>query len=332
MKDFTLQISITGSCNCRCKHCYIEGHSSELTVKEIESILQQYCQLISFLENKDGETLRPLLNITGGEPLLYSDLDGLFLLLKKFSSRFVYRIATNGTLLNEAIIEKIKDLKFQFVQVSLDGNSQTHDAIRGKGNFQKVLYGLDLLAEAGINSRVSFTACKENYKEFSLVAEICRQHSVRTLWSDRYVPCSPSQIISPLSPIEAKEFVEILQQERKRKENLFADLSVQNYRSLQFLASSQFPYHCTAGEYSIAIDEKGNVYPCRRMFVVCGNIKNDTLKDIYLYNPTFLQLRKHTIPTKCLHCKYKNSCLGGAKCQAYAVYNNFDEKDPGCWL
>ena len=235
MQDFTLQIHITGKCNCRCKHCYIGDHAGELTPDTISKILDQYQGLIATLEAQNKETFRPLVNITGGEPFLYSELDRLFEIMESRKGEFVFRIATNGTVLNDAILEKLQKLSLPFAQVSLDGNEEIHDLIRGKGNFQKVLGALDLLYTYHIPSRVSFTAHKGNYKTFPQVAKVCREHHVHTLWSDRYVPCEEDRGILPLSREETKEYVEILSVEKKNPANFESGLSVQNYRSLQFL-------------------------------------------------------------------------------------------------
>lgn len=332
MQEFTLQIHITGKCNCRCKHCYISEHSSELSLSTINRILDQYKELILWLENHAQEPFRPLVNLTGGEPFLYSDLDGLFSLIEQRKEEFVFRIATNGTLFNEKILKKLKSLHLPFIQVSLDGDEKIHDSIRGKGNFTQVLRALDLLSDYGINSRVSFTAHRDNYQSFEKVAEICRQHHVKTLWSDRYVLCEANSCIFPMSKSETKEYVSILNKEKKNPDNFVEGLSIQNYRSLQFLASGEYPYHCTAGKYSIAIDENGDVFPCRRMFIKCGNIYEQHIRDLYLHYPLFESLRETKYPDECQNCPHVSFCNGGSRCQSYAFYQDFNRKDPGCWL
>ena len=332
MQDFTLQIHITGKCNCRCKHCYISEHAGELTPHTISEILDQYQGLIAMLQAQNKETFRPLVNITGGEPFLYSELDSLFEIMERRKDEFVFRIATNGTLLDDRILGKLKKLSLPFVQVSLDGNEEIHDGIRGKGNFRQVLEGLDRLHTYGIPSRVSFTAHKGNYKTFPEVANICRQHGVHTLWSDRYVPCEEERGIVGLSREETGEYVAMLASEKKNPANFEAGLSVQNYRALQFLSSGAFPYHCTAGIYSIAIDENGDVFPCRRMFLKCGNIYQETLQEIYFHSPVFQELQGAKAPEECANCPHASFCKGGSKCQSYALYQNLGRKDPGCWL
>lgn len=332
MKDFTLQIHIVGKCNCRCKHCYINAHSGELSLDTINTILDQYKELLSLLEEHDKEAFRPLVNITGGEPFLYSEIDGLFQLLQQRGNEFVFRIATNGTLLNDDLLKKLQPLNLPFIQVSLDGNEYIHDSIRGAGNFKKVIDALDMLHRYHINSRVSFTAHKDNYRSFKEVARVCREHHVQTLWSDRYVLCEEDNGILPLSPEEAKEYVYMLDVEKKNPENFESGLSIQNYRSLQFIASGEYPYHCTAGKYSIAIDENGDVFPCRRMFLKCGNIYNTDIREIYLHNNVFIHLRTANVPQECNHCPHMSFCRGGSRCQSYALHENFSHKDPGCWL
>jgi len=219
MKDFTIQIHITGKCNCRCRHCYINEHANELSPNTINGILDQYKGLIALLEERKKETFRPLVNITGGEPFLYSNLDQLLQLIQQRGNEFVFRIATNGTLLHDDLLKRLQSLNLPFIQVSLDGNETIHDSIRGKGNFKEVVKALEKLYAYHINSRVSFTAHKDNYQSFKDVAKVCREHHVQTLWSDRYVLCEGDNGIRPLSPEETKEYVYMLDAEKKNPEN-----------------------------------------------------------------------------------------------------------------
>ena len=123
-----------------------------------------------------------------------------------------------------------------------------------------------------------------------------------------------------------------MQQEFVNMENARAGLRIENYRALQFLASHMLPYYCKAGEQLIVVDEQGNIMPCRRMPIICGNVNETTLSEVYLKNPTFLDLRKHDVEGKCKSCRHVKFCKGGSRCMAYAVHGNYASTDPGCYV
>ena len=100
-------------------------------------------------------------------------------------------------------------------------------------------------------------------------------------------------------------------------------------RALQFLCGGE-TYQCGAGKTLITVDEMGRIMPCRRMPILCGNVFETTLRDAYFEHPVFRELRDPAIPLACLSCAHRETCRGGAKCQAYAQTGHFHYADPGC--
>ena len=332
MESFVLQIHITGNCNCSCKHCYLDAQPSELCVSQIEEILQQYAELITSLQNRFGKVLRPFVNITGGEPFMHKEIYDVLDLMDRYSSAFSFRMMSNGLLLDDRMLTRLQHLHIPCLQLSLDGDEVLHDDIRGKGNFQAVCDALCKLHSYGIPTKVSFTAHSGNYRAFPLVAQVCRECGVSSLWSDRYVPCGEPSGLQSLTPAQAQEYTALLQSEKNDPANRAAGLQILNRRSLQFLSSREYPYSCSAGISALAIDDKGNVYPCRRLAVKCGNVFEQALQDIYWNAPILNSLRCAPVPAQCTACPHASFCRGGAKCLSYAIRGDFSEKDPGCWL
>lgn len=333
MKNIFLQLHITGNCNLRCRHCYIDEHCMDMSYRDVKSVLKQFDELIQYLRKQSREKVVAHVHVTGGEPFLHPDIHKILWLLWCFRHKYRYGIMSNGTLLNSRNLRLIKRLNLKAFQVSLDGNKETHDAIRGIGNFEKVLCALEQLADWKIPARVSFTANKENFRQFPQVAEICREHHVLTLWSDRYVPFDIHSKIPPLDKADMKEYVAILQQERVRAVNQRCGLSVQNYRALQFLGSSgDAPYSCQAGDSLVTVDERGNIFPCRRLPIHSGNIHTTSLLKVYIYSDVFKSLRQHGISGKCEACEHSKTCKGGERCFTYAISGKVDVPDPCCWF
>jgi radical SAM protein with 4Fe4S-binding SPASM domain len=77
----------------------------------------------------------------------------------------------------------------------------------------------------------------------------------------------------------------------------------------------------------------GTVYPCRRMPINLGNLKERPLSDIYFNHGVNKQLRDDnvSIPEDCDGCSFKKKCGGGLKCLSYALTGKFNVKDKDCW-
>lgn len=330
-----LQFHITGRCNLRCKHCYrTEGDVETLSFRDIVNVIEQL-KILRFQYNKVNHIKKKgHINITGGEPFFRKDIKEILKYLGENKEYFSYGILSNGSFIDDEIIKILKETNVSFIQLSIDGNREIHDSLRAKGDYDRVLKTARYLEKNGIRTYISFTANKENYKYLPLVANECRKRGITKLWSDRLVPIGNGKELESLL-ITADDFysyrdILIKAQGNIITKNLFKKTSVTMNRALQFLDSDGCYYSCSAGSSLITVDEFGNIMPCRRMPIICGNIKASTLSDIYFGNETFTELRDCTVPKECLSCEYSAYCKGGAKCQSFALTGDFTKADPGC--
>jgi uncharacterized protein len=165
-----LQLNIAQDCNLRCKYCAVEQGSfggprvrmsSEVGLAAVDFLLN---------ESKDSETVSFV--FTGGEPLLnFSTIKAVVeYAQKEAESRGKtadFLIATNGTLFNDKIFSFIKENKIK-VQVSLDGDKETHDKMRvfpnGRGSYNVIKKWLpQLLADYAENVRLRATLTPETH-------------------------------------------------------------------------------------------------------------------------------------------------------------------------
>lgn len=334
-----LQLHITGRCNQKCKHCYHTEYTNEpLSFKDIEKIIEDYLELLkkyNEINKIEGFNKIGHINVTGGEPFIRKDFMDILELLYEKRDYFTFGILTNGSYITDEIAKKLVKLQVAHVQVSIDGGPKVHDFIRGNGNFERTFNAIDILRKYKIRTIVSFTASKINYKEFPIVAEYCKKHDVSTLWSDRLVPIGNGVNIGEqcLSSKECLEYFKIMKNEQDKAlkdENCKTEIYMK--RALQFIASKGTIYTCKAADSAFTIDEFGNILPCRRMPIKCGNILKDNLSDIYFNNEIMKQIRKKEIPRECEKCRFRNLCNGGARCISYAINKDFNKADPYCPL
>lgn len=330
-----LQFHITGRCNLRCKHCYrTEGDVENLSYEDIINVIEQFKALRLQYNQVNGIKKKGHINITGGEPFFRKDIKEILKYLGKNEKFFSYGILSNGSFIDDETIKILKETNASFIQLSIDGNREIHDSLRAKGDYDRVFKTARYLEKNGIRTYISFTANKENYKYLPLVANECRKRGITKLWSDRLVPIGNGKELEPLL-ITADDFYSYRDMLLKAQGNFFTKAffkktSVTMNRALQFLDSEGSYYSCSAGKSLVTVDEFGNVMPCRRMPIICGNIFNSNLSEIYFSNDTFVSLRNSSVPEECKGCEYVARCKGGAKCQSFAIYGDFNKADPGC--
>jgi len=325
-RSLLLQWHITDRCNLRCKHCYQETYSGdELSFKELLYILEQYKD---FLHQSRPE-IRGHITVTGGDPFIRPDFPALMDIFASHRKQFSFAILSNGTLIDPEMAHKLKTLNVSFVQVSIEGTEETHDVIRGQGNYEKTVSAINCLVNAGIRTLISFTAHRGNFREFADAADIGIQSGVSRVWADRLIPQGKNSL-QILTPDEIREFFTIMNKARAEATHV-GHTEIAMNRALQFLIAGGRPYHCTAGDTLITIMPDGDLYPCRRMPIPAGNVLKTPLKQLYDCD-LFQELRnQERISQGCEGCFYAGVCRGGLRCLSYSVTGSPFKADPGCW-
>lgn len=322
---FVIQWHITHKCNLRCKHCYQEDYSKDL---EEEILTEIFYQSREFL---DKNNFFGHFNFTGGEPFLSPSIWRLFDLCEENGNTF--GVLTNATLLDEETVARLASYtKLRFVQASVDGAKERHDEIRGEGNFERTMQGLELLQKNGIQTMVSFTCSKENKDELKRVIRLCEKNKIDRFWTDRLVPMGNNELTC-MTTSEYQAYLKVLAKEAKRAELLpWINTTVHTNRAMQFLCTSgDGGYMCSAGSRLLTILADGTVLPCRRLPLKLGNVLEMPVSEIMQNNPVLESLKNTEDPQECRVCKYRKRCHGGAKCLTYAVTGKLDEKDINCW-
>ena len=305
-----------------------------LSYADVVRVIEQYKQLQGIYNVRHNTKRRGHINITGGEPFIHRDIRQILAYLGENRQAFSYGILSNGSFLDGELIDLLKKTQVSFVQLSIDGDRQTHDHLRAPGDYDRVFATAQRLEKAGIPTYISFTANRSNYKHLPEVAAQCRKRKITKLWSDRLVPIGNGQQLRELAigPDILEDYLRVL---KKARGGLLTRLlhpktQVRMNRALQFLGTQGQPYSCSAGDSLITVDEFGNIMPCRRMPILCGNVFDSTLEQVYYGQETFQKLRQQRIPKACAACRYVSLCRGGARCQSYALHGSFYGADPGC--
>lgn len=173
-----IELQITDRCNLACRHCYIANtEHSELSLEKILTVLTEF---------EEMQGLRVL--ITGGEPLLHKDFDAINEMLPDFFLRKV--LFSNGLLITKKLLN---NLNVQEIQISIDGLQEGHDAVRGKGSFQKAINAVRLCLEKGFAVSISTMVHADNLKDFEAMDIFFRKMGVRDWTVD--IPCVAGRLV-----------------------------------------------------------------------------------------------------------------------------------------
>jgi radical SAM protein with 4Fe4S-binding SPASM domain len=160
----TLTLAITGACNLRCRHCWVDAgtrtSAGHVPVAKLLGLVDGFVAL-------GVDTIW----ITGGEPLGHPEWPAILSHCCAQPSLGAVGLQTNGGLLDDARVACLRALPTDklHLQVSLDGASpRTHDRVRGRGGWAATVAGTARLAAAGLGGRtaVAFTEMRHNMDDF----------------------------------------------------------------------------------------------------------------------------------------------------------------------
>ena len=313
---------ITNKCNLRCTHC---GNTSkaklenEMTLKECFDFIDQCKELDVFI-----------LNISGGEPFLKKDWFEILSYARKKGIEI--GITTNGTLINEDIVKKIKKLETFNVHISLDGIGKVHDEFRNKkGVYKLVLKTVKLFKKYKIPFGITTSITKKNFHDLDNVKDFIKKNKINS-WNLYYA--LPVGCLSKIDSISTDEFYEFAKKIAKYKEELKDITNISVGDSLGYYGTlkirDSFWTGCVAGLTGCSVDAEGNLKGCpiQNDKFVEGNIRDKPLKEIWLnkngfsYNRNPQKLLKH-----CSSCKYKVYCRGGCKSSMDSMGTDFRYND-----
>lgn len=338
LKTFGIQWHITTRCQLHCQHCYITDKERQIGDLPLEKNIEIADNCINTLK-KWG--LTPYFAITGGDPLLYKDIDYLVKYLRNRNIKVA--LMGNPFLITKARAIQLKRMGILHYQLSLDGLRETHDTLRNrKGLFDLVLNTIDILNQVGLESVIMCTVSKLNYREIPALMELLAKRRLTCFSFARLVPCGHGKDLEKylFSPQEYRKFlITTLRKEyslRKKgytmnifKKDHLWELLAYEYGGYRYNLKNTF-IGCGMGTRHIGIMTNGTVLVCRRMNLIAGSLLDSSLEDIFLHHPNFKRVRNWSLYKKCKSCKLINICRG-CPAVAYGLTGNFYNPDPQCW-
>ena len=142
-----LDIELTERCNCACLHCSVARPAGDAGAKAREWPAERWKDILDEAAGLGCLVVR----LTGGEPLLRSDFEEIYLHARKLGLRVM--LFTNATLVTPRLARLLRDVPpLEAVEVSIYGMTrESCEAVtRAPGSFAAARRGLGLLAENGV--------------------------------------------------------------------------------------------------------------------------------------------------------------------------------------
>ncbi len=328
---------LTNACNSRCGHCYQAGgdpYARELTTDEALHVVDDFARnQVSFI------------NLSGGEPFLRPDL--LDIAEYAINKGLITTIVTNGTLIDEEKARKMKEIGVCAVAISVDGlTASTHDTSRGvAGLFDKAMKGLKFVKEAGIPLSIRTTVTKTNIREIPGILEwsitlgaeefvayeaisegrartkdIAVDHSDFRNMAEKLVTLSRKYINDPIY-VPPGGFPHIMIP-------LPSGIERKDIMSNVYRIGTRCQHMCFAG-YFVGLLADGSAYPCPLCLTPVGNIKEESIRDIFRKSPLMQKMRNRELWGTCSVCDEKEIC-GGCRGKAYVRLGDPLGPDPDC--
>jgi heme b synthase len=329
----------TRNCNLACIHCRASAtagpQEGELDTAEALRLLDQI-----------AEVGKPIIILTGGEPLLRSDIFEIARYGTEKGLRMV--MAVNGTLITKIIAQKLAQAGIQRISVSLDGATpESHDSFRRVvGAFEGTLRGIRILKSTGIEFQINTTITKTNLNQIPKIQQLAVDLGAVAHHIFLLVPTGRGKYIVD-QEINAVEYEQSLNWFYEQREHiplqLKATCAPHYYRILRQRAKEEgktvsFQSHgldavtrgCLGGIGFCFISHQGIVQPCGYLDLNCGNIRQSSFADIWLHSKVFSALRNFdNLKGKCGRCEFKKVC-GGCRARAYEATGDYLAEEPLC--
>jgi heme d1 biosynthesis radical SAM protein NirJ len=337
-------------CNLTCKHCYSisadRDFPGELTTEEVYEVMDDL--------KRFGV---PVLILSGGEPLLRSDIFKISRRAKEMG--FYVGLSTNGTLIGERVIAAVAAVGYDYVGISLDGIGKTHDKFRRRdGAFDLSLNAVRLCRQRGIKVGLRFTMTMDNARELPDLIKLAEDEGVDKFYLSHlnYAGRGNTNRADDARHATTRwamdtlfdtcwEYVERgLEKEFVTGNNDADGVYLLHWVNRRFpdkaehIAAKLAQWGGNSSGVNVAnIDNLGHVHPDTMWWHYdLGCVRDRPFSDIWtdLSDPIMagLKRRPRAVKGRCGACNHRDICGGNTRVRAMQLTGDAWAEDPGCYL
>ncbi|MCP4116295.1 MAG: methyltransferase domain-containing protein [Desulfobacteraceae bacterium] len=317
-------LHVTDTCNLRCTHCLFSCSPEEKTALSFGDIQKS-------VDEAHALGAR-IFYLTGGEPFVHKEIrEILNHILKEYTDTSLV-VMTNGILFPQYMDFLGTFPKERlFFQVSVDGIGETHDKIRGRGGFAKLVNGLDSLRGLGTRNTIAMVVHHGNIGQMTEMIDLAKRYdmaAVHFIWLMVTGSATPELFVDP----------EVIFSNLVRAYHYAAPkgIEIDNIRNMesQVFSPSGTKYDLgNAGWRSLAVGPDKNIYPTAAMVgqaaLNCGNLDKG-MENVWRHSRVLERIRKISVRDSTAHgnSPFKYLTGGGDMDHSYFHGGTFEGHDP----
>ena len=319
----------TRACRLACVHCRAkaqpEPHPDQLRREEVLRLIDE---IASFS--------RPILIVTGGDPLLREDVFEISAYADKKGLRPV--MSPSGSRITPQTIARMIDSGIKRISMSLDGSRpQIHDFFRQvEGCFDETLLALEFARQANLPFQINTTVTRHNQADLHAIKDLAVSLGAIAWDVFMFIPTGRGRPELALSPEEYEEIMAFVYEASQCcPVPIKMTCSPQYRRVLRQLGGARKGENligrgCMAGDGFCFVSHTGEVLGCGYLPLPAGNIRERGFQEIYQKSPFFQRLRDPSLlKGKCGLCEFRAVC-GGCRARALAVSGDALAEEPYC--
>ncbi len=293
--SLSAHVDLTYRCNERCIHCYLpHDDRGELSTAEVKDLFDQLAAAGVFF-----------LTISGGEPFLRTDL--FELLAHARALTFNVKLKTNGILIGEEEVARLRKLGIETVQISIYSHRpEVHDKITAvKGSLERSLAAIRFLRASGLKVTIAHVIMQINRHDHqgvrALADELGASFTVDPT-NTPHIEGDRSLLALNISNSDLKEIFSTASLVGNVEEFCAPPVAVDD----DVLDGTP----CSAGHTACYISPYGDVYPCVQFPLPTGSVRKQKFIDIWRHSPQMNEVRSITardLPV-CSTCSHVGSC------------------------
>lgn len=259
------------------------------------------------------------IKLTGGEPTLHPEFGDIIAAIRELDIPFV--LFTNARWLDSSSLIRLLRTTPQCggLLVSLHGSTAaSHDAFTNVADsFATTIANVQRAVEAGLSTTTSTVITRYNYAEIGDIVRLSRELGAHHAVFNRYLGLP----LPNIEPTEEQLQLAIQTIDAERQAALRGRQPAVKFGNC--IPQCFFPSPstgCLAGATYCTVDPWGNVRPCNHAPLLCGNLLEQSIEDIW--HGSALQQWRSLIPHMCRSCSAISQCRGG--CRAVALIQGLD--------
>jgi MoaA/NifB/PqqE/SkfB family radical SAM enzyme len=261
---FQATLELTYRCNERCGHCYLATYDDKedgrppLTLDEWKMVLDQLKDAGAFV-----------LILIGGEAMMHPN----FWAISEYAANkgFALSLITNGLLIDDRTADRMKDLNFYQISVSLYSlNPQIHDRMTNrKGSHFKTVTAVQKLKERNIEVIINCLITSDNIDTCFDLEDWAKNIGVRVQYDPLVTAKSDGSLDSTVTRASNEQLL-----------NYYRKLKHRNRAPVPIVSGKADPV-CNQGRGKCAVNVYGDLLTCLEVRDALGNFRDNTFSEMW---------------------------------------------------